>query len=534
MALRPRIILAVALATTLALTTAAGAATKKTYAGGQTAGAGLAHGATAPGARATQTAPPAIDSLWVLSPDGTTFSVCQNPTAPASISGCFGADQIQMLPATTTSTKSNDSIYQPTTDGTNVYFGAAGNHNSAPGYSCPISGYGQGCTQVQIGWLGYAPRSVAAAGGYLWLANGSTIYRCPSNLPYSAATSMPAGCELLDDAGSRGVLSLAYANGVLYAGLSQKPFSASDNHSIIWACDPNVVNSCRVLNTLGKTGVQALAVGGGYLWAGLGDGTILKCSPSTANACLNWEQAGLPIESLANDDQGTLWAAAGATNGVIWSCPETFPNGCTNVFSNIGYAHQVTAASGNAFSVVANGSTQPTIAFGATQYPQSVVWATNAGQSSNIYPPILYVPSGGPTALGGVRVQIRAPKAALARTCAQRGTLRARVVLRGPHMPGVHRALNLCLRGRPVRNPSQRFDLLSPRTYSVWVRSAVFSGTAKVTVTKEQTVRRVIRLRAPRRSAAARSWQTTTWIPADYAPAARAWFMSHPVAAQRR
>lgn len=489
------------------------------------AGTGLAHGATAPGARATQTAPPAIDSLWVLSPDGTTFSVCQNPTAPASISGCFGADQIQTLPATTISTTSNFSIYQPTTDGTNVYFGAAGNYTSAPGYSCPISGYGQGCTQVQIGWLGYVPVSVAAAGGYLWLANGTTIYRCPSNLPYTAATSMPAGCELLDDAGSRGVVSLAYANGVLYAGLG-----ASDNHSIIWACDPNVVNSCRVLNTLGNTPVQALAVGGGYLWAGLDDGTILKCSPSTANACLNWEQAGQPIKSLADDGQGTLWAAVGATEGVIWSCPETFSNGCTNVLSNIGDAHQVTAASGNAFSVVANGSTQPTIAFGATQYPQSVVWGTTP--TSKIYAPILYVPSGGSTALGGVRVQIRAPRAALARTCAQRGTLRVSVVLRGPHTPSVHRALNLCSRGRPVRNPSQRFDLLSPRTYSVRVRSAVFSGTAKVTVTKEQTVRGVIRLRAPRRSAAARAWQRTTSIPAHDAPAARGWFMGHTVAAR--
>jgi hypothetical protein len=53
-------------------------------------------------------------------------------------------------------------IYQPATDGTNVYLG------SQPGYSCPASDYGQNCTKTQVGWGGFIPTTIAAADGNIW------------------------------------------------------------------------------------------------------------------------------------------------------------------------------------------------------------------------------------------------------------------------------------------------------------------------------------------------------------------------------
>lgn len=459
------------------------------------AGAGLAHGSPAPGARVMQ-ASPAVDALWALAPDGSSISVCQDPTASASITTCFDSASQITLPVQTKKTLNS---YPMTTDGTNVYFGLQ------PGYSCPIGGYGTNCTQVQVGWRGVLPVVLAAGDGYLFFSavGGSVLYRCPANLPYTQATSMPSGCVVLDNAGSNEIASLAYANGTVYAGLSES--------GLLWSCDANQVNACTILDVLAENGgdvpVQSLAVGGGYVWAGLapggggsGSSPIWRCPPGLPNYCSLWDTAGYSVVSLADDGAGTLWAAVVNTGDqqwthpgeVIWSCPEAYANGCTNVISNV-FPYQVTAGGGHGFSAVSNGPKYPPIAYGATQYPRSVVWASKDNTS---VPGIVYTPAGGTAGLGGVRVQVKAPTGALARVCARRGTLSATIRVRGPHTPRVARAVTLCSGGYPVREASKRFDLLYPGAYSVTVRSAAFSGSARVVITRERTVRRVVRLRA--------------------------------------
>lgn len=466
------------------------------------AGAGLAYGAPAPapasGPRAMQ-ASPAVDALWAVAPDGSSISVCQNPTAPASIANCFDSGSQITLPVQIEKTLNS---YSMTTDGTNVYFG------SQPGYSCPISGYGTNCTQIQVGWggrNGVKPEKLAAGGGYLFFAgnnSGSVIYRCPANLPYTNATAMPSECVALDNAGSSLITALAYANGTVYAGLTLD--------GVLWSCDANQANSCTVLDVLaeneGYTPVISLALGGGYVWAGLGTSggggksPIWRCPPGLVNYCSLWDTAGYPVVSLADDGEGTLWAAVvndanqvfTHSGQVVWSCPEAYANGCTNVISNV-FPYLVTAGAGHGFSAVNNGPKYPPIAFGATQYPRSVVWASTDNTS---VPGIVYTPAGGTGGLGGVRVQVKAPTGALARVCAERGTLSATIRVRGPHTPRVARAVTLCSGGYPVRNVGKRFDLLYPGAYSVTVRSAAFSGSARVVIPRERTVRRVVRLRA--------------------------------------
>lgn len=421
-------------------------------------------------------AAPANDALWALAPSGTGISVCQNPTAAASIADCFGSSSLVSLPSAASV------AVTPATDGTNAYFG------SQPGYSCPIAQYGQSCTPIQIGWGSFYPTDVVAANGSVWMSeprNGG-IYQCPSDLPYTAASSMPAACAEFDDAGSSSVMSLAYANGQLYAGMSA---------GALLSCTASQAGSCVTLDSLG-TSVNALAVGGGYLWAGLNNGKIMRCDPVIANACDLWDSAGKPIVSIADDGQGTLWAAVSGgmlthPSDVIWSCPEATANACATVISNV-HAWWVTAGAGNGFSTVSNGSAYPPIAWGSTQYPQSVALV---GANAVSVASILYIPAGGAPGLGGAQVRLRVSKRALARTCAMRDTHPATVVVRGPHRVRVVRRLDLCEARYPARIAVRRHDLLYPGTYSVWVRSAVFSGTKRITVVKNRTARVTVGVR---------------------------------------
>lgn len=439
-------------------------------------------GAQAPAAYPAPGVRQAADALWAVVPDGSGLSVCQNPTDAASITGCFGAGSPIPLAAAT-----NPDV-TPATDGTNAYFG------TQPGYSCPIAGYGQNCTQIQVGWGRFNPTDVVAAGGYLWLSavKYDGIYRCPSNLPYTAASSMPAGCVEFDDPGSGSIMSLAYANGRLYAGLSG---------GVLVSCDASRTGSCVTLDSLG-TSVNALAVGGGYVWAGLGNGRIWRCDPGSANACDLWETAGQPVMSLADDGQGTLWAAASGgvfthPSNVIWSCPEAYANGCATVISNVN-AWWVTAGAGHGFSSVVNGSTYPPIAYGESQYPQSVALA--AVKAAVNAPPVLYIPAGGVTGLGGLQVRLAAPKRPLARVCAERDSLPATVVVRGAHKVRVVRRLDLCGARDAARIGVRRYDLLYPGAYSIRIRSAVFSGTKRVVVAEDRTARITVGVQALKRS----------------------------------
>ena len=257
------------------------------------------------------------DTLWARSLDNQTISVCQNPTAPASISGCFGAASQIPMPVSSTN------AINPVTDGTNVYIGD---------YRCPVADYGQNCIKTQIGWAGFTPDSIAAANGYLWLASSDSmsIYRCPSNLPFTNATSMPTECELLatpnvspNSSKSLAVYALAYANGKLYVGITS---SNGSEPSYLFSCDPNQTQDCAQLDMLEYKidkiddeycygGITSIAVGSGYVWVGLvhacdqHENRLLRCDPVALNSCQTWDTAGLPIVDVAHDGQGTVWAA---------------------------------------------------------------------------------------------------------------------------------------------------------------------------------------------------------------------------------
>ncbi|MFM9139338.1 MAG: hypothetical protein ACKOTH_02100, partial [Solirubrobacterales bacterium] len=469
-------------------------------------GAGLAQSSTAAAGESmsVRQAAPAVDALWALAADGTGLSVCQDPTVASSISGCFGS-QHPLIIVTNAS-------YPPTTDGTNVYFGSSGGALPGAGYSCPIVDYGQNCTPIQIGWSGFTPRAVAAADGYLWLAYSqwnkeSVMYRCPANLPYTAASSMPAACLIVGTSDGWMFNSLAIANGKLYLGLGQR-----GSMGAVAVCDLDAVNAstCTQLNYFpGKyTAVNEVALGAGYVWAGLGSGQIYRCSPAVLNDCQLWDTAGQPIVSLADDGQGTLWAAAngGGTfthpSDVVWSCPEATANACKTVISNV-FPQQVTAGAGQGFSSVSADPPfpYPPIAWGAQQYPQqypqSVLFASN---KNSVSPGIIYIPAGGVTGLGGVRVRLAAPKRALARVCAERDSLPARVVVRGPHKARVVQRLDLCKVRRAAQIAVRRYDLLYPGAYSVRVRSSKFSGTTRIVVKKNRTPRVTVSLAPVKRS----------------------------------
>lgn len=152
------------------------------------------------GTRPVGATTPEVDALWAQAPDNSNLSVCQDPTSTAS-GGCFGPTSLIPIDKT-------NGIYQPATDGTNVYLG------SQPGYSCPASDYGQNCTKTQVGWGGFIPTTIAAADGNIWIGSGTggaasgLIYKCPSDLPYTNASSDPADCVELDDAGNRNINAL--------------------------------------------------------------------------------------------------------------------------------------------------------------------------------------------------------------------------------------------------------------------------------------------------------------------------------------
>ena len=447
------------------------------------------------------------DTLWARSLDNQTISVCQNPTAPASISGCFGAASQIPMPVSSTN------AINPVTDGTNVYIGD---------YRCPVADYGQNCIKTQIGWAGFTPDSIAAANGYLWLASSDSmsIYRCPSNLPFTNATSMPTECELLatpnvspNSSKSLAVYALAYANGKLYVGITS---SNGSEPSYLFSCDPNQTQDCAQLDMLEYKidkiddeycygGITSIAVGSGYVWVGLvhacdqHENRLLRCDPVALNSCQTWDTAGLPIVDVAHDGQGTVWAAVNYDQNlleprnkddVVWSCPTTSANSCTNAVTDVN-AYFVTAGAGHGFSSADAGSSVPPIYYEGTQYPQSVAMIGPA------VPEIVYVPAGGAVGLGGVKVSISPPAAKVARVCAWRGTLPATIHVKGPHRIHMTRRFNLCDGRSWVRKPTRHFDLLPPETYAVRVRSSEFSGTAEVEVTANRTARLAVKLRAP-------------------------------------
>lgn len=195
---------------------------------------------------------PATDTLWLtwLVQSGSDFAsqigVCSSPAEPASMSGCFTS------PAS--SWPGILSLSEPATDGTNVYY-----LNGAGALSCPLADAGTGCSRV---WAASPGTGLAAAGGYLFSANVSYIYRCPADLPY-APGGVPAECVTIRGLSSGGTINtLVAANGYLYAGLDA---------GNIERCDPATAGSCTLVGQTGAT-VNALAVGAGYVWSGNNDG----------------------------------------------------------------------------------------------------------------------------------------------------------------------------------------------------------------------------------------------------------------------
>lgn len=442
---------------------------------------------------------PALDALWAISPPNSnynygTFSVCQQPTVSpvVNLGGCFAADTRQSL------WDGYGSNYQPATDGVNVYMG------QPDGMSCPVGGYGQNCTDVQIGWGGvtnpWKPTTVAAGAGYLYLGGyyssnnvGGYIYRCPSDLPYTGATSQPSECVILDDAGNRWVKQIVYANDALYVALGN-----TNGNGMIWKCDPIEVGHCITLNTLDQhvTGVRndrpdSIAVGGGYLWVGmLMSHRIYRCDPEIANTCEVWETAGDAVISLADDGQGTLWAAVGIgslykADKVIWSCPEAKANSCSAFVKNI-LPWQVTAGAGlGFFAFFPNDQCDlcmsPTIGASSPppgqSYPNSSVWDVNDTDGPV---QILYIPAGGPTQLGRIRGSLTVPEK-LEKQCAKRKQVTARVTVSGPYEMQVQRKIDVCAT-KDSGFDGLRFGALNPGEYTVAVRAENFrfAGTATV------------------------------------------------------
>ena len=434
---------------------------------------------------------PTQDALWMVNNGFETgvqsFGACLEPTSPSALAGCFAPAALTTLP----SDSAGNTV--PITDGLNVYFG------SPHGWSCPISGYGQNCTPVQIGWAQGTPStqnspiSYAAAGGYLWLGylNGE-IYRCPSNLPFTGAGAPPAGCILLDNAGNRAPYQMVYASGRLYVGLDYNTdtlLTDGKGGGLLWSCDPQVANSCTNLDDLSanKNEVYSLAVGAGYLWVGTANNVLYRCDPVTPNSCDTWVSTKEPIASVAYDGEGTLWAAVSVSRGDgnqlvdsgVWACSTTSAQACSTAMANV-FARQVTADGGAAFSLAnAGGSQLPT-----GPWVWSDTLAANSGYSATAgtYGPLLYIPSGGPTAVGTLRVSVRIAPAAIQRHCAARTSVRAAVRVRGPHGISLTRTAKLCARGLPVRNPTATFPLLDPGSYRISMRAGSLTGQVRATV----------------------------------------------------
>ncbi|MFM9139336.1 MAG: hypothetical protein ACKOTH_02090 [Solirubrobacterales bacterium] len=443
---------------------------------------------------ALQVVSPAQDALWMVSFEDYTggiqsFGACVDPTSQAAFAGCFGPATMTTLPSDSTGSQ------RPITDGVNVYFGAP------RGWSCPITGYGQNCTQVQIGWGKGAPSnknspiSYAAYGGYIWLGylNGE-IYRCPSDLPYTGATSPPAGCILLDNAGNRAPFQMVYASGRLYVGLDYS--DGTSGGGILWSCDPQTPNACINLDYLYEP--YSLAVGAGYVWVGTENNTIYRCDPVTLNSCETWVTTKEPIASVAYDGEGTLWAAVSLSagnrnpliNSGVWACSTTSAQTCSTAMTGV-FAGQVTADAGAAFSVAnAGGIIYPT---GPWIWSNTASSYTPYSMTTEINGKLLYIPSGGPTTSGALRVRARAAPAVMRRLCAKRTTVRASVRVRGPHGIALKRATNLCARGRPVRNPMATFRLLDPGRYRISLRAKGLTAQVRATVDGRHRALTVIR-----------------------------------------
>ncbi|MGI9253845.1 MAG: hypothetical protein ACR2J8_08865, partial [Thermomicrobiales bacterium] len=162
-------------------------------------------------------------SLWVsweTTSKDSFGQVCANPTA-ASTSSCFSTiDLFGVAPAAMA------------TDGVNMYF--AGKNG---GVSCPIVAVGGLCTHIMAGGWGGKVKSLAAAGGKIWIGqDDGKIFRCPGDMRYFSQSTMPSLCVLLDDAGARSVDSLLLANGKLYAGLGSYGIEEK-KQGTLWSCD---------------------------------------------------------------------------------------------------------------------------------------------------------------------------------------------------------------------------------------------------------------------------------------------------------
>jgi len=451
--------------------------------------AGTGHAASPPAAR--QVVSPAQDALWMVN-NGTdtnvqSFGVCVDPTSQSAFAGCFA-------PATQTTLPSDSNgNTMPVTDGVNVYFG------SPRGWSCPIADYGQNCTQVQIGWATgipstqNSPISYAANGGYIWLGYlKGEIYRCPSDLPYTGAGTPPAGCILLDDAGNRAPYQMVYASGRLYVGLdynSDTLLTDGKGGGLLWSCDPQTANSCINLDDLSANTneVYSLAVGAGYVWVGTENNAIYRCDPVTPNSCEKWVTTKEPISWVAYDGEGTLWATVSVNmgdgnqliNSGVWACSTSSAQTCSTPMAGV-FARQVTADAGAAFSFANAGGSQ--LPSGPWVWSNTTTGYTGYAMTTGTFGPLLYIPSGGPTVAGTLRVHVRTAPAVMRRLCAARPTVRASVRARGPHGIVLTRTAKLCARGRPVRNPSATFPLLDPGRYRISLRAGSLTGQVRATV----------------------------------------------------
>jgi len=372
----------------------------------------------------------------------------------------------------------NRAIHTPplATDGTYVYLATS---NQGWAYKCPVSNYGNYCTQILVGPFGgsldNSIESIAASDGYLWIGQyDGSIYRCPSNLLWAGSipSSLPSECVELDNAGNRYPASMVIANGWLYVGL----VPTNSDVGIIWRCDLTTPNACTNFDNPGytwtDTQVYALTVGAGYLWAGLQNGRLLRCDLNSASDCVVWNTAGHQVRAISYDNQGALAVgvvAQQSNNGVFWSCPTATPNSCTTVLSNR-----------NVFSTAAGtlGSAQEHFAAYVWDQRQIFNEATpyaSSYQDLRSYTPILYIPKGGVVTPGSVNVSfplqntplasastsaktnkrfLDGELAQLVKRCERGGRVEARITLHGPY-GSVNRKVDLCevmTAGRPEIN----------------------------------------------------------------------------------
>ncbi len=433
---------------------------------------------------------PASDALWAVDIGWETgvssFGVCLNPMTQASLAGCFASGSETQLP-------SNSSIqYLVTTDGLNVYFG------SPRGLSCPIADYGLNCTPVQVGWetgtpsTQNAPISAAAGDGYIWLGylNG-LIYRCPSDLPYTGASAPPSGCVELDDAGNRAPYQMVYANGTLFVGLSYT--GSTKGGGLVWSCPGLVANSCTNLDYLDANGnkVYSLALGAGYLWVGTQNKTLYRCDPVASDSCTSWFTAEEPIPSVAYDGQGTLMTGVSVNQGdgtqlsdsAVLACSTTSASTCSTSMADV-YVRQVTADGGEAFSMANQGGSQ--LPSGPWAWYNASIGSAGFAMTANSQSQLLYIPAGGPTGVGSLRVRPGLAPDRLRAACADGTARRASIRVRGPHGVDITRRIRLCGRGRPVPRPLVTFPLLDPGAYTVTLRTRTFSARARAKVSPRQ------------------------------------------------